>query len=195
MVGIVVLLYVLGMMADSERCEAQWIEHHKALGVGRIYVFDHGSEVPLNGTLRRYIASRYVRYEYSTMGFHNSTGGQWCCLLHTVLQSARTRTAAPASFPSQVAHSPWPVMSCRFAPPPTTFKSQARGVAGHAELFAEHMSVSTPCLHGDEPDVQVRSQCMLRLLRCREGRTADGAVSGVPAALPLAAPVHGVHRL
>ncbi len=26
----------------------QWVEHHKRLGVGRIYVFDHGSEVPIN---------------------------------------------------------------------------------------------------------------------------------------------------
>ena len=62
----------------AARCPSvlpQWVEHHKRLGVGRIYVFDHGSELPLNATLRRHIASKLVRYEYSTMGFHNSTGG------------------------------------------------------------------------------------------------------------------------
>ncbi len=31
--------------------------------------------MPLNVTLRRHIASKLVRYEYSTMQFHNSTGG------------------------------------------------------------------------------------------------------------------------
>ncbi len=32
-------------------------------------------QVPLNSTLRRHIASKLVRYEYSTMEFRNSTGG------------------------------------------------------------------------------------------------------------------------
>jgi len=47
----------------------QWVEHHKALGVGRVYVYDHGSDAPLERTLREYIALKYVRYEYSDMGF------------------------------------------------------------------------------------------------------------------------------
>ena len=47
----------------------QWVEHHRALGVGRIYVFDHGSDAPLDGTLRDLIASGYVRYEYTEMSF------------------------------------------------------------------------------------------------------------------------------
>jgi len=47
----------------------QWVEHHKALGVGRVYVYDHGSDAPLDRSLRDHVASGYVRYEFSDMGF------------------------------------------------------------------------------------------------------------------------------
>jgi len=74
--------------------------------VGRIYMFDHGSEVPLNVTLRRHIASKLVRYEYSTMGFHNSTGGalfvpdlsSWQFVMHACIVAAGP-SAAPVSQP------------------------------------------------------------------------------------------------
>ena len=49
---------------DQHKDIREWIEHHRGLGVGKIYVYDHNSNVPMNTTIQDYIDSRYVSYRY-----------------------------------------------------------------------------------------------------------------------------------
>ncbi len=42
----------------------EWVEHHAGLGVGKIYITDSGSAVPLGREIRDYIASGLVDYFY-----------------------------------------------------------------------------------------------------------------------------------
>lgn len=48
----------------TRRQVREWVEHHAGLGVGKIYITDSGSAVPLGREIRDYIASGLVDYFY-----------------------------------------------------------------------------------------------------------------------------------
>ena len=39
----------------------EWMAHHQRLGVGRFYIFDNGSDPPLNTTFTEHIASGLIK--------------------------------------------------------------------------------------------------------------------------------------
>ena len=39
----------------------EWMAHHQRLGVGRFYIFDNGSDPPLNATVAEHIASGLIK--------------------------------------------------------------------------------------------------------------------------------------
>ena len=51
----------------------EWLDHHRRLGIGAFYLFDHGSSPPLPNYAYDAIATGDVRYEY----FNVVTSEQW----------------------------------------------------------------------------------------------------------------------
>ena len=52
------------VVKDEAQDVVEWIEHHQALGVGKFYIFDHGSTTPLLKQLYPLVHSGVVTYEY-----------------------------------------------------------------------------------------------------------------------------------
>ena len=50
---------------DEPEDMLEWMAHHQRLGVGRFYIFDNGSDPPLNTTVADHIASGLIRCEAS----------------------------------------------------------------------------------------------------------------------------------
>ena len=48
-------------LQDEPEDIPEWMAHHQRLGIGRFYIFDNGSDPPLNASLTQHIASGLVK--------------------------------------------------------------------------------------------------------------------------------------
>lgn len=51
----------------------EWVAYHKKIGIHRIYLLDHHSEMPMNKSIMNYIRNDFVDYLYLPPEFHSST--------------------------------------------------------------------------------------------------------------------------
>jgi hypothetical protein len=42
----------------------EWIDYHKSIAIGKFYIFDNNSTIPMEKVLEKYIESNLVRYEF-----------------------------------------------------------------------------------------------------------------------------------
>ncbi|GAB4816169.1 hypothetical protein N2152v2_003215 [Parachlorella kessleri] len=54
------------VVRDQQEDIEEWVEHHLRLGVGKIYVWDNGSDPPLEQILQKYITEGIVVYTHFT---------------------------------------------------------------------------------------------------------------------------------
>ena len=52
------------VVKDQPRDVVEWVQHHQQLGVGKFYIFDHNSSVPLITELYPQVDTGLVRYQY-----------------------------------------------------------------------------------------------------------------------------------
>ncbi len=58
----------------------EWMAHHQRLGVGRFYIFDNGSDPPLNTTFTEHIASGLIKCEANhSRLLHCTSWSELCC--------------------------------------------------------------------------------------------------------------------
>jgi hypothetical protein len=58
---------------DQHKDIREWIGHHKAVGAGKVYLYDTGSKPPLDTVVRDYIGSGFVEHIWSPPDFGNAT--------------------------------------------------------------------------------------------------------------------------
>lgn len=56
----------------------EWVGHHKAVGAGKVYLFDTGSDPPLDAVLKDYIESGFVEHIWSPPNFGTKTKRCFC---------------------------------------------------------------------------------------------------------------------
>ncbi|GAX73759.1 hypothetical protein CEUSTIGMA_g1210.t1 [Chlamydomonas eustigma] len=47
---------------DENKYVHEWVKYHKCLGIGTIYLYDHGSAVSLKGVVQDYVTEGFVQY-------------------------------------------------------------------------------------------------------------------------------------
>eukprot|EP01025_Chloroclados_australasicus_P062856 TRINITY_DN8273_c0_g1_i4.p1 TRINITY_DN8273_c0_g1~~TRINITY_DN8273_c0_g1_i4.p1 ORF type:complete len:359 (-),score=10.44 TRINITY_DN8273_c0_g1_i4:359-1435(-) len=60
---------------DENKFIREWIQYHKYIGVGKIYVFDHNSQTPLKFEIQDYIDQNLVTYRYITNEWESDSYG------------------------------------------------------------------------------------------------------------------------
>lgn len=88
------------IVKDQPRDVVEWVHHHQRIGVGKFYVFDHNSSVPLVKELHPLIEAGAVRYQYFRFAVIYAACqhpdwwpcGLWSCKLQHEVEAA----AAPA---------------------------------------------------------------------------------------------------
>eukprot|EP01023_Acetabularia_acetabulum_P062065 TRINITY_DN7576_c0_g3_i1.p2 TRINITY_DN7576_c0_g3~~TRINITY_DN7576_c0_g3_i1.p2 ORF type:complete len:223 (+),score=23.41 TRINITY_DN7576_c0_g3_i1:223-891(+) len=51
----------------------EWVDYHKYIGVGKFYIYDHNSTIPMNAIVEDYISSGLVLYKYLTDEWREDT--------------------------------------------------------------------------------------------------------------------------
>lgn len=52
------------IVKDQHRDVVEWIQHHRRLGAGQFYIWDHNSSVPLVLELHPFVNEGLVQYQY-----------------------------------------------------------------------------------------------------------------------------------
>lgn len=98
------------IVKDQHRDVVEWIQHHRALGAEKFYVFDHNSSVPLILELHPLVNQGIVQYEYFRCGLNelqNISGHKSCsvcglCSYQGTFQACSTSPAIHAGTQDQL---------------------------------------------------------------------------------------------